>query len=237
MVKIDEGTPVVPPQILAEDLRAVSRAFFGNLYDVHQDNRTKNRLLCLLGLALAVVGAAFTVYVLTHNEVEVRVVNSQLAEDVPFRVLSFDESLAQNEALVFHFLGRLTENLFSHDKDALIANREYAMSFLSGPRIRALEAQTNALIAEFQQRGRFLDGNPQARPTNFHYLQHRPVHKVQVFAELLWRDDQGETLREATYLITFVFRLSPGTERLDAIRNPLGIRVTAWHTQRQQGEP
>lgn len=247
-MKIQEGVPTIPPHINQVEYEEAARAFFGNLYDFNADNAKKNTLLGILALALVVVSGTFLFYVKNHHNVELLVIDSSQAGDVPFRVLEFDNTVKGKEGLYSYFFSMITQNLFSYNKDTLISNRKLIVEFLARNRLKGLENDTQALIREYTKMGRFLKGNPTASVKNVIFLERRTesglallgekkenheVQVVQVYADIVIHDEDGHVMEERkTYLITYKFmNESPKTRHDVQQLNPLGIKVLEWNIQ------
>ena len=235
---IDEGIPTQPADEISADFQGVTRAFLGSVYDVKEDNRTKNRIILMLGLILVLQATGFAFYVARHARVHVRVVDTNLAENLPFRVLAFDSAVGGHESLYRYFFGLITDHLFTYDKDSLIANRRFISHFLRPKRIKGLEQDTNTLIADYERYGRFPKGNPTATIRNILFLdKDSSLKTIQVFVDIALTGERGEPKGQDRYLITYKFRnIEPKTQEA-VTQNPLGIMVTEWTIQKSaQGD-
>ncbi|MDJ0841808.1 MAG: VirB8/TrbF family protein [Acidobacteriota bacterium] len=234
---IDEGVPTLPADEISADFQGVTRAFLGSVYDVKEDNRTKNRIILMLGLILTLQTVGFAFYVMRHARIHVRVVDTNLAENIPFRVLAFDTAVGGHESLYRYFFGLITNHLFTYDKDSIIANRRFISHFLSPKRIKGLQQDTNALIADYERFGRFPKGNPTAAIRNILFLdQDSALKTIQVFADITLTGENGEDKGLQRYLITYKFRNIEPKTREAVTQNPLGIMVTEWTIQKTQGD-
>ena len=124
----------------------------------------------MLGLTLILLSTGFAFYVARHSRIHVRIVDTNLAEGLPYRVLAFDNAVTGHESLYQYFFALITNNLFTYSKDSLITNRRFISHFLSPSRIRGVEQDTNALMAEFERLGRFEKGSPAATIRNVMFL-------------------------------------------------------------------
>jgi len=222
----------MPMDAIGEDFDHATRAFFGSVYDFKEDNRAKNRIILGLMLVFLLQSAAFFVYVQKHARVHVRVVDTNLAENLPFRVLAFDAPTSGQQALYRYFFGLITSHLFTYDKSTLIENRKMISHFLSPTRIKGLEHNTDELIAQYAKYGRFQKGNPRARVRNVILLSDTEALKVvQAFVQITMMDEGGGLLEEGDYIVTFKFRNREPADLEAVTKNPLGIMVTEWVIQ------
>ena len=240
MKEIKEGVPVIPPRMNQQDYERAAKAFFGNLYDFNSDNQKKNQLLGLLGLAVLVLSTTFLFYVKNHHNVELRVIDTSQALNVPFRVIDFDNTVKGKEGLYSYFFSMITQNLFSYNKDTIISNRKLVAEFMESTRLKGLEQDTEKLIQEYTKMGRFIKGNPSATVKNVIFLERRrvgasssEVQIVQVYADIELFDEQGRNFSESkTYLVTYKFNsMVPKTRDQIQKLNPLGIKVLEWNIQ------
>ena len=230
----DEGAPVVPVEHLEDQFKTMTRAFFGNLYDFREDNRKKNQALLGLIVVLILVLVMFGRYVATHTDVELRVIDTSQAGQVPFRVLAFDEKVEGKEGLYYYFFSFITTHLFGYNKNTIIGNRKAVAQFLDGNRIKGLERDTDRLLEAFNRLERFPEGNPACQVKNVVFLEDQGANKViQVYADITLMGEDGEVQKpRETYLITYKVQ-NRKVRTKDEIRlNPLGIQIVEWQYQK-----
>ena len=248
MKDIKEGVPTIPPHLNQREFEQASKAFFGNLYDFNADNHKKNQLLVVMALALAGMALTFFFYVKNHHNVQLLVIDSSQAGDVPFRVLEFDNSVKGKEGLYSYFFSMITQNLFTYNKDTLIENRKLVAEYLDRSCLKGLEVDTQNLIQSYTRLGRFEKGNPKATVKNVIFLERRTtglvdilkktsqemeIQIVQVYADIELFDEGGRVMEASkTYLITYKFNNEiPKTREEIQQLNPLGIKILEWNIQ------
>lgn len=233
---LPEGNASFTPSEERDEFEGILKGFYGNLYDFKEDNRTKNRVIVALTLCLLVSTLSFAAYVRSHRDVELRVIDTSQAADVPFRVLEFDDSVVGIESLYYYFFAMISTNLFSYNRRTLMSNWSDVVEFLDQPRMKTLMSEAEDLIRYYAKYGRFENGNPRCQVRNVLFLDDvwgdRDVKTVQVYVDIDVLDEDANVEKPATtYLVTYKFFNTQPKKKEQLEVNPLGIRVTEWSIQ------